>query len=90
MMDTQHVVILVTRIVFIASICHSALPPWEFLADFPRTQKCYKAFIYLVGFIALNGRSTVHGSISIATPGGVNESLANAQKDAVENKLGKV
>jgi predicted membrane channel-forming protein YqfA (hemolysin III family) len=72
-----HVIDVITRVVFIASIAHSALPPWEFLSDFPTAQKVYKAFVYLVGFIAINGRSTVYHSISIATPDGVNESVIN-------------
>lgn len=75
---TPHTIEIITRVVFIASICHSALPPWEFLNDFPTAQKLYKAFIYLVGFVAINGRSTVYQSISVARPGGVNESVANA------------
>jgi len=75
---TPHTIEIITRVVFIASIAHSALPPWDFLNDFPTTQKVYKVLIYLVGFIALNGRSTVHQSISIATSGGVNESVAHA------------
>lgn len=69
---------IATRVVFIASVAHCALPPWDFLADFPRTQKVYKVFIYLVGFIAVNGRSTLYTSISTHTSGGVNESVANA------------
>lgn len=81
---TPHVIEIITRVVFIASICHSALPPWEFLNDFPTAQKLYKAFIYLVGFIAINGRSTVYQSISVARPGGVNESVANATAKADE------
>jgi hypothetical protein len=68
------------KVVVAASIAHSCLPAWEFLSDFPRAQKFYKAFIYLVGFVALNGRSTVHQSISISTAGGVNESVQHVEK----------
>jgi hypothetical protein len=51
--------------VLTCSILHSFLPPWDWLADFPRAQKYYKAFIYLVGYIAINGRSTVYQSLSM-------------------------
>ena len=79
---TPHVIDIITRVVFIASIFHNALPPWEFLNDFPRIQKVYKVLVYIVGFVAVNGRSTVYRSISVATPGGINESVVNAAKDA--------
>jgi hypothetical protein len=69
---------IVTRVVFVASIVHTLLPPWDFLADFPRIQKVYKALIYIIGYIAINGRSTVYSSLSTQTSGGVNESVANA------------
>jgi hypothetical protein len=72
-----HVIDVITRVVFIASIAHSVMPPWDFLSDFPTAQKLYKILVYLVGFIAINGRSTVYHSISIATPDGVNESVIN-------------
>ncbi len=67
------------KVVVIASVCHSCLPPWDFLNDFPRTQKFYKAFIYLVGFIAINGRSTVYTSISTSKTGGVNETVKHME-----------
>jgi hypothetical protein len=71
---------IATRVVFIASVAHSVLPPWDADAfqPFPRFVKFYKVLIYIIGFIAVNGRSTVYHSISIAEPGGVNESVANA------------
>jgi hypothetical protein len=56
------------------SVLHTVLPPWDFLNDFPTAQKFYKAFIYLVGYIAINARSTVYKSISTQTDGGVNQS----------------
>lgn len=63
----------VAGIGFMASILHTFfLPPWEFLSDFPRAQKCYKAFVYFVGFVAVSGRSTIFKSISINNPDGVN------------------
>lgn len=66
------------EIVFICSIMHTFLPPWDFLNDFPAAQKLYKVFIYLVGYVAINGRSTVYKSISMQTNGGVNEAKNSA------------
>jgi hypothetical protein len=54
----------ISGITFVASLAHTFLPPWEFLNDFPTAQKYYKAFIYFVGYVAANGRSTVYGSVS--------------------------
>ncbi len=54
------------------SIAHTILPPWDFLNDFPRAQKVYKAIIYVIGYIAINARSAVYKSISTETVGGVN------------------
>ena len=76
---TPHVIDIITRVVFIASILHNALPPWEFLNDFPRIQKVYKVLVYIVGFVAVNGRSTIYQSISIQKTGGVNESVVHAE-----------
>lgn len=47
-----------------ASILHTILPPWEAFNDFPTVQKYYKLLIYIVGYVALNGRSTVYPSVS--------------------------
>ena len=55
---------LATQIVAVSSLVHTLLPPWEALNDFPTLQKYYKLFVYLVGYAALNGRSTVYPSIS--------------------------
>lgn len=52
------------RLVAICSVLHTVLPPWDFLNDFPVVQKYYKTFVYVVGYIALNGRSTLYQSIS--------------------------
>lgn len=54
------------------STLHTFLPPWDwdapFLSDFPRAQKLvtgfvrnrwYKLFIYIVGYGAVNFRSTI-------------------------------
>ena len=54
------------------SILHTFLPPWDFLNDFPTAQKYYKAFVYMIGYIAVNGRSTVYRQISMQNPQGVN------------------
>jgi hypothetical protein len=54
----------VTEVVSVASLVHTMLPPWDALGDFPRAQKYYKLFVYLVGYVALNGRSTVYSSLS--------------------------
>lgn len=52
--------------VFVCSVLHTFfLPPWDFLNDFPRAQKYYKAFVYFVGYVAINGRSAVFQSISM-------------------------
>lgn len=50
--------------IVLCSVLHTFLPPWDFLNDFPRAQKYYKVVIYVVGYIAINGRSTVYRSIS--------------------------
>ena len=63
---------LVFHIIVACSIAHSLLPPWDFLDQFPTAQKYYKLFIYVVGYVALNGRSTVYKSISVAPNGKTN------------------
>jgi len=47
-----------------ASILHNFLPPWDFLNDYPQAQKAYKLVIYVVGYVALNARSTLYPSLS--------------------------
>lgn len=49
---------------FTCSVLHTFLPPWDVLNDFPRAQKVYKVIVYTVGYIAINGRSTIYRSIS--------------------------
>jgi len=56
-----------TEVVAGASLLHTVLPPWEAFNDFPTGQKYYKLFVYVVGYIALNGRSTVYPSLSTAS-----------------------
>jgi hypothetical protein len=55
------------EIVAIASVAHTLLPPWEVFNDYPTFQKAYKLFVFIVGYVALNGRSTIHPSISTAS-----------------------
>ncbi len=55
---------LAVHLIATCSILHSLLPPWDFLDPWPRAQKYYKAVIYVIGYMALNGRSTVYRSIS--------------------------
>ena len=65
---------IATNAVTICSVLHTALPPWDFLSDFPRVQKIYKLFVYLVGYVAVNWRSTLWQSIS--TKDGTQTSVA--------------
>jgi hypothetical protein len=62
------------------SIAHTFLPPWDAdaIKAFPTLQKYYRLLIYLIGYVAINARSTVYPSISTQTVGGVNESVNNA------------
>lgn len=53
-----------TTLVTVASFIHTILPPWEAFNDFPRVQKYYKVLVYIIGYAALNGRSTVYPSLS--------------------------
>jgi hypothetical protein len=71
---------IIARTVFIASLVHSFLPPWDADAfkPFPSFVKFYKVLIYIVGYVAINARSTVYPSISTQTPGGVNESVVSS------------
>lgn len=68
----HHFFDIATAIVTICSILHTMLPPWEALNDFPRAQKYYKLAVYVIGYLALSGRSTLYKSISIQNPAGVN------------------
>ena len=54
------------RLVVTCSVLHNVLPPWEAFTDFPTAQKYYKLLIYLIGYVALNLRSTVYSNISTA------------------------
>ena len=70
--NVTHILNIITAITFGASVLHTFLPPWDFLNDFPRAQKYYKAFVFFVGYVAISARSTVNKSISINNPNGVN------------------
>jgi hypothetical protein len=78
-----HILNIVTAITFGASILHTFLPPWEFLNDFPCAQKYYKACVYVVGYIAISGRSTAYKSLSINNPEGVNTTGVSTKTIAV-------
>lgn len=79
-MDVHAAKDIVFEIVGGASLLHSLLPPWdaEPFQPFPTFVKYYKVFIYVLGYIAINLRSTVYKSISTQTTGGINESIVNA------------
>lgn len=62
-------------VIICCSVAHNFLPPFEFLNDFPTAQKYYKLLIYVIGYIALNARSTVYKSIS--TKDGTQQSAAS-------------
>lgn len=59
---------LTTEVIAFSSLLHTILPPWDGFEDFPIFQKYYKVFIYVVGYAALNGRSTIYKSISTQNP----------------------
>ena len=64
-----------TNVCTICSFLHATLPPFEFLQDYPRAMAAYKIFIYVIGYVALNARSTLYKSIS--TDGGTKPSQAS-------------
>lgn len=51
-------------VVVSCSVLHTVLPPYDFLSDFPRLQKIYKATIYLIGYVSISARSAVWKQIS--------------------------
>lgn len=69
---------IVTDVIVGASILHTFLPPWDAdpLKPFPRLQEYYRLFIYIVGYVGINARSTVYKSISVQNPDSPN---ANAK-----------
>jgi hypothetical protein len=71
---------LATEIIAGASLAHTILPPWEAFNDFPTAQKYYKLFVYIVGYIALNGRSRIYPSLSTES-GSKTSAAANGKKE---------
>jgi len=67
---------LVTEIVAGASVLHTVLPPWEAFNDFPTGQKYYKLLVFVIGYVALNGRSTLYSGISTASGTKVSDVVA--------------
>jgi hypothetical protein len=88
MFDLHKWIDIATRVVFVASILHSVLPPWdaEPFQPFPTFIKFYKVFIYVIGYVAINARSTIYKSISTQTNGGVNQSIASAKQNGSEGQ----
>lgn len=64
------------RVVVACSLIHTFAPPWDVdaLKPYPRLRDAYRLFIYIVGYIALNARSTVYKSISTQNPDSPNAS----------------
>lgn len=73
-MQLPHWALIGLEVSFACSILHSTLPPWDIeqLKPFPRLQSAYRLFIYVIGYVAINARSTVYKSISIQNPNGHN------------------
>lgn len=63
-MHTHNLLDIATETVAVCSVLHTVLPPWEALSDFPSAQKYYKLLVYFIGYLALNGRSTLYKGIS--------------------------
>lgn len=63
-MHAHNLIDIGTETVAICSVLHTILPPWEAFNDFPAAQKYYKLLIYVIGYLALNGRSTIYRSVS--------------------------
>jgi hypothetical protein len=63
-------------VIAVCSAAHSLLPPWDFLNEYPRAQRAYKLLIYIVGYVALNARSTMYPILS--TGNGTGPSIVGA------------
>jgi hypothetical protein len=72
-------------IVTVCSILHTMLPPWDFLNEFPASQRYYRLLVYIIGFVALNARSTVYQKISVNNPQGPNANVPAVVQGAVDN-----
>jgi hypothetical protein len=64
-----------TEIVTGASILHTILPPWEAFNDYPGIQKPYKVIVFIIGYAALNGRSTVYPGLSTKSGSQVSDAV---------------
>lgn len=60
----HHLIDFLTETVALCSLLHTVLPPWDIFADYPKFQKGYKLGIFICGYLALNGRSTIYQGIS--------------------------
>lgn len=81
MNPTLHFVFICTAVSTACSILHSTLPPWDhdMLKPFPKFAIYYRIFIYMLGGVAINLRSTVWTQISTQKDGGVNESVVHTE-----------
>lgn len=75
--NLREVISVVESVIVGCSIAHTFLPPWdaEAIAQFPALQKWYRLLIYVIGYIALNARSTVYPSISTQNPNSPNANI---------------
>lgn len=87
MAHTHGIVDVATQTVTICSILHTVLPPWEKLNNYPRLQKAYKLFIYIIGYVAVSGRSLLYPSLS--TQEGARPSPAALNPDSPSNPINK-
>jgi hypothetical protein len=55
-----------TQVVYICTILHNFLPPWEVFNDYPSIKKPYKVVVYVIGYGAGSARSTVWSELSTA------------------------
>lgn len=68
-----------SSLVTICSFLHTTLPPYEFLADYPRGQSAYKVSLYVIGYVALNARSTLYQSLSTKDGTKLSEAAVNGK-----------
>jgi len=61
------------------SLAHTLLPPWEMLDEFPSARRYYRLFVYIVGYVALNLRSTAYAK-QISMPAQVKKANGERQK----------
>lgn len=74
-----------TRTVSVCSVLHTTLPPWEKLNNYPRLQRAYKLFIYIIGYVAVSGRSLLWASLS--TQEGARPSRAALNPESPSNPV---